>query len=320
MLEQKTVYIIFSYGSSLESFFNPFGENGAWIEYLLKQELEKSGYTVKFSPDGANLTDVAAVISWESDEKVLRNLALHPREKCILIVFEPPHVCPSYYSAATRERFGKILVFFDTPVDNQNYYRMYIPFMERSLAKPKDIPSFSEKKFCTAIQGNKYFHHHPDELYSERRRVFSYFISTGDFEIYGPGWQGVPCWKGMAPDPLSETFKKYKFSLIYENFKNHKGYFTERLFAGMASGSVPAYMGAADITDYVPSECFIDIRNFSSYTDLYYFMKQMDEVTYNGYLNAIDNYFKTTDKLGKFTKEYWIKTVLHYVTSNTVFV
>jgi hypothetical protein len=309
----KTIYIIFASGASLDFFFSPSTVNGVWIEYLLKKELEDAGYIVKFSRDGSNLTDVAAIISWETDENILRNLAPYPREKCILIVFEPPHVCPNYYTTSTRKQFGKILVFFDTPVDNKNYYRMYMPFMERSLIKPKNIPYFSEKKLCTAIQGNKYFYPHPDELYTERKNIFSFFISTGDFEIYGPGWQGVPCWKGMAPDPLSETFKKYRFSLIYENFKNHKGYITERLFAGMASRSVPAYMGAADITDYVPKECFIDIRKFANYSELYQFMKTMSEETYNKYVNAIEHYFQTTDKLQKFTKEYWVKTITSHL-------
>jgi hypothetical protein len=309
----KTVYILFVHGASTHYFDDPNSANGIWIEYLLKKALVDEGYNVKFTTDGANLTDFAALISFETSPTILKNIAPHPREKCILLVFEPPHVAPDFYSKATRERFGKILIFYDTPVDNQNYFRFYMPFMEKSLVKPKNIPAFSEKKFCVAIQGNKFFHPHPDELYTERRKIFSYFMSTGDFEIYGPGWKGAPCWKGMAPDPLSETFKKYKFSIIYENFANHKGYITERLFAGMASGSVPAYKGASDITDYVPADCFIDVRNFSSFQDLYRFMKNMNEETYNKYLNAIDNYFSNKNNLKLFTKENYIQTLMSHV-------
>lgn len=312
-VREKIVYIIFVVGASLDDFFNPNGPHGEWIEYSLKKRLEDLGYTVKFSPDGANLGSCDAIISFDLNDQMLQNLSSVPREKCMLLVFEPPHVAPIFYSDAAYNQFANILVFFDGEVNHKNYGRFYMPFVEKSLTKPEIIPSFEEKKFCVGIQGNKFFHPHPDELYSERKKGFTYFASTGEFDIYGLNWVGFPCWKGMAPDPLKETFKNYKFSLIFENWKNHRGYITERLFAGMASRCVPAYWGASDITDYVPEECFIDLRKFSNYGEVYRFMKTMSKETYQTYIDAIDHYFATTDKLQKFTKNYWIQTVTSHL-------
>lgn len=310
--QEKIVYIVFA-NSGTENFFNPNGENGEWIEYSLKKRLEDLGYTVQFSIDGANLNPSAAVISWDVNEEILKNLSSIPRKQCSLIAFEPPHVAPIMYSEETRKVFGRILIFFDDLVDNQNYFRFYYPFRKAALAKPKEIPSFEEKKFCVGIQGNKYFHPHPDELYTERKQAFNFFTRTGEFDIYGPNWVGYPNWKGMIPDPLNQTYKNYKFSLIFENWKNHKGYITERLFAGMSSRSIPAYWGASDITDYVPKDCFIDLRDFPNYQEVYRFMKSMSKETYQTYIDAIDHYFATTDKLKPFEKDNWIQTITSHL-------
>ena len=46
---------------------------------------------------------------------------------------------------------------------------------------------------------------------------------------------------------------------------------SEKIFDCFAAGNVPIYWGASNVTDYIPEDCFIDMRSFSSFEELYQF-------------------------------------------------
>ena len=69
-------------------------------------------------------------------------------------------------------------------------------------------------------------------------------------------------YQGYAPGTV-ETFAKYKFVLGMDN-SAIPGLLTYDLFSAFFVGSVPVYLGAPDITDYVPKDCFVDYRDFES--------------------------------------------------------
>ena len=43
---------------------------------------------------------------------------------------------------------------------------------------------------------------------------------------------------------------------------------TEKLFDCFFSGTVPVYWGAPDVFDWVPADCFIDMRQFTDFAQL----------------------------------------------------
>ena len=66
---------------------------------------------------------------------------------------------------------------------------------------------------------------------------------------------------------LSAESERYYFCLCFENMRMD-GYVTEKLFDCLYAGTIPLYLGAGDITSYVPAKAFIDCRNFSNWEDL----------------------------------------------------
>lgn len=101
----------------------------------------------------------------------------------------------------------------------------------------------------------------------------------------------VACWQRIVPEPRlvaarkvykgfarskAETLGKYTFSLCFEN-SVLKGWITEKIFDCFFAGTIPIYWGAPDIQDHVPSNCFIDKRQFKDYADLKSHLKSLTE-------------------------------------------
>lgn len=173
-------------------------------------------------------------------------------------------------------------------------------------------------KFMVMINSNKLPRLYVQELYTERQKAVEYFSRTNEIELYGPGWNDpssrvgktwVPAtvrriqreiirrWHWIRPDPLleaarrvyrgrantkAETLGQYTFALCFENMIL-TGWITEKIFDCFFAGTVPIYWGAPNITDRIPAECFIDMRQFSNYQDLRAYLKSLDEQTIRTY-------------------------------------
>jgi len=258
----------------------------------LNEVFEKAGYQTKITLDGKNLGDFAAFISWDITPALLKNMENYKREKCFLLVFEPPVVRTDYYDQKTKERFGKIFVLLENYVDNKTYFKIHhypLHLLNSRISKEEEVP-FAKKRFCCMVNGNKYFNNDPGELYLERGFLALFLMSKDEFDLYGWKYiaEEVPCWKGIAPKDKSATLKNYKFTLCYENTWNQPGYMTERIFDSFLARSIPIYLGAPDILDYVPEECFVNIktlcnekRGTSTYQHIYNYLKSIDEHKYN---------------------------------------
>jgi hypothetical protein len=108
---------------------------------------------------------------------------------------------------------------------------------------------------------------------------------SGVVDLYGMGWDRWwsrsafwwPYWlnirainsiyKGKCASKF-EVLQHYDFCLCFENMSMN-GYITEKIFDCLYAGTIPLYMGAPDILDYVPKEVFIDCRNYSSWMEMW---------------------------------------------------
>jgi alpha(1,3/1,4) fucosyltransferase len=293
----KTIYFVPYPGANPQQmFYNLYAGHDEypkkWI--LLRDALEKAGFTVKFTNDAKDLQDFTCLISvTNANPSLIANLKDYPKNRCWFINVEPPVYLPHLYDRSLTTLFGKIFVMFDDLIDNNHYYKFYYP--QPRQKRMKSMTDFSEKKFCVMIAGNKKSQH-PGELYSERKKVLSFFsdLMTDELDLYGHGWKEYKNWKGVVGSKW-KTIEKYKFCICYENMKDQFGYITEKIFDCFVAGCIPIYWGATNIQDYIPKECFIDRRDFSSYEDLYLFLKSMDRTTYQTYLKAIDRYFESPE-------------------------
>lgn len=197
-----------------------------------------------------------------------------------------------------------------------------------------------DRKFMIMINSNKLPRIYWQELYTERMRAVEYFSRTDDIDLYGHEWdlpsyklgvswipytlrlahrKVVHQWHRFYPNPLlvaarsvykgsveskSETLSQYTFALCYENMIL-KGWITEKIFDCFFSGTIPVYLGAPDITDYVPENCFIDKRHFGSYEELKTRMKSLTDDEIGAYRENAKN-FITSEKFSSFRKKTFV--------------
>jgi len=53
-------------------------------------------------------------------------------------------------------------------------------------------------------------------------------------------------------------------------------------------------LGAKNITEHVPSNCFIDQREFDGFESVYNFLKNMSKKTYMDYLYNIESFLNNS--------------------------
>lgn len=277
-----------SYFYDIKSFRNEIGRPYVY----LREEIEKAGYQFEITHDCANLSSVAAIVSFcYVDRIVLRNICRYPKKKLVLLVLEPPSLMPFLYRPNLKNFFGTIYTMLDDLVDHRSYFKLHHPV---PLEKPlEDIPDFDHKKLCVMILSNLKNDHLLD-IYAERRKVASFFTNEDEFDLYGSNWEGFDRWKKNESGHQFSILKNYRFCFAYENTRDLPGYITERIFNAFFCGCVPIYWGASNITDYVPKECFIDRREFLSHEDLYRYIKNIDRKTYQAYLDAAQQYLKSS--------------------------
>jgi hypothetical protein len=188
--------------------------------------------------------------------------------------------------------------------------------------------STGERGFLVMMNANKLPRLFVDELYTARLRAVEYFHRFGEVDLYGRGWDRMPMRVGktrtpatlrrigetmatvkqrLLPDPLyvaaqaawrgasrskSQTLAQYRFALCFEN-SVLKGWMTEKLFDCFFAGTVPIYWGAPNVLDWVPAECFIDMRRFSDFAQLREFLKSLSDADEQQYRDAARAYLES---------------------------
>jgi len=214
------------------------------------------------------------------------------------------------------------------------FYKINFP---NSKPKLKYNDFNSRDLFMCLISGNKCLPRDSiNDLYSERVRAIRWFEKNQpeSFELYGVGWNspaarpnvlnkiyrrlylrvgpilGIKAFKSYRGEIRSkaDVLSRAKFSICFENVGGINGYLTEKIFDCFFYGNVPVYLGAPDVSKYIPSECFIDMRKFSNYSDLYLTLREMDEKAYQNYQNNIAEFLNSGD-FYPFSSESFSQTV-----------
>jgi len=254
--------------------------------------------------------------------------------KSYIVLIESPLFKPDNYNRENHHFFNKIFTWHDDFVEDKKYIKI-----NYSFNIPSSIPkNIDKQKLCCLIVGNK-TSVHPNELYSERKNLIRWFENNypDDFSLYGVGWNEyffrgsifIRAWnrlpfakeimfkffgkkyssyKGKIVNKF-ETMQDYKFAIAYENIKDTAGYITEKIFDPFFAGCVPIYLGADNILEYIPKECFIDRRDFSSNGELHEYMKNMNNETYLNYLVNIEK-FLNSKEANNFRVEFFAQTLV----------
>ncbi len=292
----------------------------------LIESLREDGLTVKFvasCPDTIHPQDFLLVFDhWFDPGKDFIDTFSHDHR--ILFLWEPEHVQPWGYDKALHARYARVFTWNDDLVDNKKYFKFYIP--QPFLQMVQEPIDFSSKKLCTMIASNKLWEH-PNELYRKRQEAAFFFecYAPNDFDLWGWYWTaGSKTYRGVIP--LSERrsedtanlaiahqtkldyLRYYRFAICYENLAKTHGYITEKIFDCFSAGCVPIYWGADNISDYIPSGCYIDRRTFANNRDLYIYIKNMSIETYQGYIKNIQDFLQS-EKAYPFSTTFFIQTI-----------
>jgi len=185
----------------------------------------------------------------------------------------------------------------------------------------EDLWSQGDRKFLLMMNANKLPRLYVNELYTARLRAVEFFHRYGEIDLYGRNWDRMPARVGKVrtpatfrrivgelwqvkqrywPDPLyatmaaatkgparskSKTVAQYRFALCFEN-SILKGWLTEKIFDCFFAGTVPVYWGAPDVLDWIPAECFIDMRQFKDFTELRAFLHSLTPADERRYREA----------------------------------
>ena len=279
----------------------------------MKREFERLGHeihTYDMYPNW-NVVDYFLLfpIEWVAAEKIER---AGFGNRLIYCNAEPPTVCALHTRegyAILRQIFPCILTWNPALVDGNQIFKRCIPYY--FSFHPCRVP-FEQRKLLTGISANKHSEY-SEQLYTERETAYRFFEENypDQFDFYGVLWNkdGHPCYKGTVENKY-DVFHQYKFAICYENTRTEQDYITEKIWDCLTAQIVPIYMGAANIRDYIPENCFIDREQFSSYSELADYLLNMSEDEYNRYLNAAQKLLKS-DALQNFSAVKYVHDILY---------
>jgi hypothetical protein len=233
----------------------------------------------------------------------------------ILILYEPDIILPDNWDTAYHDQFTKVLTWDDRlagkgiyekhnfTVDWESRQRCHISHSE-----------FERRKLIAMIQTAKNMQH-PNSLYPKRIDAIFWFQRNAmfDFDLYGKGWdiKTFFCAKGSTNNKI-QTYNNYRFALTFENCDHAVGYISEKMLDAFVAGVVPVYWGAPNVADHIPRECFIDMRDFGDWEDLYNYLSGISYERYMEYLEAIDAFIRSEAAI-QFSNEHEVKQLYRLI-------
>ena len=236
-------------------------------------------------------------------------------EKNYLIVREPPTIIKENHRLENFKPYDKIFTWNDNLVDNKKIIKYYNQSYD--FEKVKIHENYQSKTNYIMVCSKKTSFSR-GENYSLRKKVINFFEKSPlEFELYGKGWDKMrfnnrivesifnrlnlkrPAgrkyknYKGVVNDKR-EICSKFKFQFSIENTNCIDGYITEKIFDSFFSSCVPIYSGAPNISDYIPSDSYINLDHFQSIEELIDYTESIKENNILEFINSRDRFLKSS--------------------------
>ena len=254
-----------------------------------------------------------------------------PKSKCILLKKEPP-----FYN-----------VFFGWNLSKDSFMKKYMAVITNSIVgtvpqihhlttqqafeyleyfdKPK--PKFlcmilQNKKWAYRLNSfipslRKYNKNSNVNIKIEADNEFCKYLGQDKYESYGynAGWN-PKCYKGSIPT-YNDKYKyisQFKFNFCPENSR-FKGYLTEKPIVSMVCGSIPIYIGATNIEEYLPIDTFIDYRYYTS-KQLVDKITSLDENQINKYRQRIKKFITSKEIIDRYSSVAFAEKIIKVIEDN----
>jgi len=252
-----------------------------------------------------------------------------PRNNCILWKNEPPiynvfwgwNLCnPNYL-----KKFMATMSCYEYPGLNQVHFitpRPVFEYIDLFFDKPK--PEF----LCTILKnkGNavklnsfipKLHKFNNNSLMDYRIEMDDVFCEElkDEYHSYGRGWN-KKCFKGGISTYTDKyaLIAQYQFNFCPENSR-FNGYVTEKPIVAMCCGSIPVYLGAPNVTDYLPKGTFVDASKFKNSHQLCEYLNHFTEEDLKYYRNNIKKFLKS-DKVNMFSSVAFAEKLISVLEDN----
>jgi hypothetical protein len=251
----------------------PFSNSGPWVKF--KDSLIHGKDVLVIKKFGQKIDALIchgyskSAISEAKRSKV-------PKNRMILVLWEPPIIQPKLHSDEYLSNFG--FIYAPSKEWAKKYDAIYFNWPVGSIKSEFKITSFKNRhKNAVMIQGNK-VNFFKGENYSLRRNLlFKSLKLKSPIMLYGSEWNKIPLkqmvkaflnfllnikhgiswhavkytkskypyYKGISENKFS-TLEKYKISIVIEN---HDSYVSEKIFDSLNSNCITIYVGP-NLVDY----------------------------------------------------------------------
>jgi hypothetical protein len=307
------------------------------FKYLI-YALEKNNNVLLLDKvENYNEVDLYIYIDFPDIGKEFVKKAFDSKKNNFLITLENQIIHPENFKRKNLSLFNKVFTWDDELIDNIKYFKYSITYSLNS----KILNLNQRDNLCCMIAVNKVINYNKS-LYKKRLECIKWFENNyyKDFSLYGLNWDrryvvgpkflriinriniitkflsyNFRSYKGQilgSTEAKINILRKYKFSIVFENADNLKGYITEKIFHCFFALTVPIYYGATNISVHIPKECFINMRNFKNYNDLYKYIKNLDTRSYKKYISNIKS-FLSSKKFKPFTNQHSVQVVLNEI-------
>jgi len=233
--------------------------------------------------------------------------------RTIAVLYEPNSIIPNNYDKDFLDSCEKVFTWDDRIVDNEKFIKSNFTtnLQDAIMPTPDDVfPSYHKRKLLCMMNTYKQSSH-PLSMYHKRVEAVRFFNQyPNDFDLWGRFWQATTC-KGTTDDKL-KTLANYRFCLAYENCHHAYGYISEKLTDCFMVGVVPVYLGAPNVRDHIPPECFVDVNDFHTYEELYEYLIEMPSYEYMDRLVAIQKFIMSSDA-EQFYNTHFVDTLLQHM-------
>ena len=267
--------------------------NERWYQSL-QSEFKKHGYHLEHQ--NIHFVEDSQIVIWAYPKGDLTRIS--SEQYVVAWLMESPISLKQPLSNKDNQKFDLILTWRKDLTEQKKY--VFAPILTRL---DKVNPQYwNEQKSVLVLQIAT---HYKGGVYDERSIATKWFLENKpeDFQLYGGGWDSIKNelsekaqkaferqYGGYVKDKL-KVVSQSKFVLAYEN-AIQDDYVTEKMYDILQAGAVPIYLGAPNVKQHVPEECFINKNDFKTYDELYAFLKNMDDKTYDDYRQCAYNFVK----------------------------
>lgn len=300
----------------------PLGVDRAFF-YHLKRTFEAKGHTVG-TVDQIPVADanILVFIGFRGGfDYYYRALDQSDRPFLVYFARESPAFTPHHaerHLTTLAAHFDLLLTWRDSLATIPNAETFTLPISPRQLTVDQslDEPDLTNRKLLANVTSDK-TSTHSEELYTERRRVIEFYDDhqPDEFTLYGLGWNNgiTPAditkgrWDMTSYDVYAgvvdydadegvrskkDAYANHKFALAFENVTGLDGYVSEKIFDVFAAGRVPVYWGASNVDEYLPSETYVDYRDFGNPRRLHEYLTSVTPAEYEAYRTAIEQFLR----------------------------